>query len=321
MFRKPGDKRTLYMMCSGQDGWGPNPVSLFGGVLAEPGASGHTDAWEWPAPTVFECLGQPHSGSGNGFNTQPFQVLQNPYSKAHAIYLGDNWVHGPGKDTTMGNCNHPSQPSASEECEPWQGNCPCGWPGSHCPATSNPGNSAGYVFLSFPWDKLGTTDYLICAHDTWDMHSPPGDDETCYTFALIPEPSYTSGFETKLDYEGKPVPYIPSSCGFAMCPGWPLSAEANAASNCCAKLGDSLTQAKYIGICNRDSLCGGRCKETDFGNIPGGNAGCMYKPFDPSKASLIGSHDCTTVRGGGAGSVVDPCRGAHAVPSFMMYSV
>ena len=28
----------------------------------------------WPAPQLWTCLGLPHSGSGNAFNTQPFQA-------------------------------------------------------------------------------------------------------------------------------------------------------------------------------------------------------------------------------------------------------
>jgi len=306
-------------MSSGQDGWGPNPVSLFSGVLAEQGAVGSTKDWEWPAPTIFLCLGQPHSASANAFNTQPFQVLQSPYSKDHAIYLGDNWVHGPGKDATTGNCNHPSAPPASEECEPWQGNCPCGWPTDTCPGTSQPGNKAGYVWLSFKWDQVGSTDYLMCADSAWNLRSPPSD-RTCYTFNVVPDPSFTPGFQTALDYENKATPYVPQSCGFAMCPGWPAKAEDNADSRCCQKLGDSLTLPKFVGLCNRSTLCGGVCKETDHGNIPGGHAGCRYRVFDPSKALLLGATDCTKARGG-AGGVVDSCRGKNSFPNFLEYVV
>lgn len=331
MFRKPGDEKTLYFLCSGQDGFGPNPISLFSGSWSSEGpqpkepTSGNVTGpppseYSWPAPLIFTCLGSPFSGSTSGFNSQPFQVLQNPYSADHAIYLGDNWLHGPGQDSTSpGSCSNPSsQPTGNTQCEPWQGDCPCNWPQSTCPGTSNPGGNAGYVWLSFPFAQLGQTNYLLCAHSSWNMKTPPAGTETCYTFNLIPDPSHTPGFTAVPDYSGKPAPLITSSCGYAFCPGWPLTPADNApTSACCQKLGDSITQAKYQSQCWRSDLCGGVCKDTEFGNIPGGDGQCKYVPFDPSKAKLIGSTDCTKVRAGtsGKGQVVDPCRGAQNVPA------
>merc|ERR1712232_1453788 len=184
------------------------------------------------------------------------------------------------------------------------------------------GTSAGYIWLSFSWEKIESeVNYLLCAHGSWDMNAPPSSSEPCYTFDLIPDAAYTPNFQAPVDYDGKLAPYIASSCGFAICPGWPLSAADNTAdSACCEKLGDALTQAKYVGACNRDTLCGGTCKETEFGNIPGGHGGCSRKDFDPSKANIIGETDCTKPRGA-SGGVVDACRGEHSLPRFFEYTV
>lgn len=321
MFRKPGDNK-LYMLCSGQDGFGPNPINLFSAVLpaVTSAANSTVGGYTWPAPLAFSCLGNPFSASANGFNTQPFQVLPNPYDDAHAVYLGDNWLHGPGKDfSSPGACSTPGQPHGDQQCEPWQGNCPCGWPHGTCPGTSSPHDNAGYVMLSFSWGMLGNTDYLLCGHGTWNMKAPPKEGGSCYTFDIFPDPEHTPGFQTLLDYEGKQVPYIVSSCGFAQCPGWPLTKEENEDPDCCKKLGDALTQAKYNGVCQRDTLCGGTCKETYFGNIPGGGGQCTRPKFDASKASLFGSKDCAAARlpWGKRGSVLDACRGQHHIPSSL----
>merc|ERR1712070_1282015 len=132
------------------------------------------------------------------------------------------------------------------------------------------------------------------------------------TFDVFPDADHTPGFQPLFDYEGKEAPYIVSSCGFSMCPGWPRAPEENPAdAACCKRLGDSLTQAKYQGRCQRDTLCGGVCKDTDFGNIPGGDGHCKFSPFDPNQGTLIGSTDCAQSRGSSAGSVVDSCRGAQ----------
>jgi len=318
MFRKPGDKQTFYILCSGQDGWGPNPVSLFSGTLPSKGKLSNTlpnDDYKWPAPALFTCLGQPFSGSANAFNTQPLGVLPNPYNAKYGIYVGDNWVHGPGKG--IGKCTKPGLPHGNEECEPWQGCCPCNFPHSSCPHTSSPYDKAGYVWLSFPWDKVGETDYLFCAHSSWNMKSPPAESETCYTFNIFPDKYGTQDFNRTSDYSGKQAPYIVSSCGFAFCPGWPMTPEQNTNASCCETLGGSFTEAKYVGACSsisRKDVCGGKCKENKNGNIPGGHGGCLRKPFDPSKATLIldnGKTDCTKYRGG----VVDPCHGPNVIPS------
>merc|ERR1711920_860738 len=82
---------------------------------------------------------------------------------------------------------------------------------------------------------------------------------------------------------------------------------------CCARLGDTLTNAKFMNLCWRDTLCGGVCKDYDFGNIPGGHGGCKYNPFDPSKAVLLdGGKDCVNSRG----LVLDQCRGAQKFGGF-----
>ena len=351
LFRDPGDANgsNLYMMCSGQDGFGPNPVGLFSTAFSEAEGSerhgaGPSDGlatdYPWPAPTLWKCLGLPHSGSGNAFNTQPFQVLPNPYSAEHGIYLGDNWLHGPGKRSD-GECDNPAWHGMSN-CEPWQGNCPCNYPNNKCPGTSSPGFSAGYAWLPFTWEKLRNDPlYLICAHSAWNMKAPPADDATCYTFNVFPDAPFTPGLDAHalIDYRGQHVPYVESSCGFIPCPGWPMTKAENTGNStaCCEGVGDAITQARNGGRCRADDLCNGACKEDENENIPGGHGGCTFSRFDSSKAKLIGSdgtRDCTQRREGtngahaasggsatffaGNGSspgLVDPCRGDHATPS------
>lgn len=313
LFRDPGDDKTLYMMCSGQDGFGPNPVGLFSAKYGKNSMPKVEESF-WPAPVLWNCLGFPHSGSGNGFNTQPFQIITNPYSSAHGIYLGDNWLHGPGKRTD-GDCANPAW-HGMENCEPWQGNCPCGWPRNQCPGTSSPGFTAGYVWLSFTWAKLKSDpEYLICATSKWNLKKPQGDDATCYTFNVFPDSAFTPGLAPSIDYRGKHAPFVESSCGFIPCPGWPKTKAENEATDCCDKLGDSITQSRNAGRCRAADVCLGACKEDENSNIPGGHGGCTFSPFDPSKATLIGNgQDCTKARGSSSYTVVDPCRGSHLIP-------
>lgn len=321
LFRDPGDSSTLWMMCSGQDGFGPNPVGLFSAKLGSSGVAEARDDqgdYPWPAPLIWTCHGLPHSGSGNAFNTQPFQVLPNPYSSAHGIYFGDNWLHGPGKQTT-GSCADPGW-HGMDNCEPWQGNCPCNYPNNKCPGTSSPGFTAGYVWLPFTWKKLQSDPkYLVCAHSSWNMKSPPGDDATCYTFNVFPDTPFTPGLVDETDYRGQHTPYIESSCGFIECPGWPKTAKANSENTtaCCEAVGDAITQSRNGGRCRADDLCMGACKEDEHSNIPGGHGGCTFSAFDPSKAKMVGSDgkDCTAVRGESGHGTVDPCRGSHNVPA------
>ena len=247
---------------------------------------------------------------------------------------------GPGKRAD-GQCATPAWHGMAD-CEPWQGNCPCNWPNTKCPGTSSPGKDGGYVWLPFTWKKLKVDPlYLVCAHSSWDMKSPPGDNATCYTFNVFPDSPFTQGLDERklVDYRGQHVPYVESSCGFIACPGWPMSEAANSDNTtaCCAKLGDAITQARNGGRCRADNLCMGKCREDQYENIPGGHGGCAFSAFNPSKARLIGdangSYDCTQVRAPGAAvapdiivnsdhlesgeatQIVDPCRGEHAVPS------
>jgi len=218
----------------------------------------------------------------------------------------------------LGKCSVPGLPQHGEECEPWQGCCPCNFPNSTCPFTSNPYDKAGYVWVSFPWDKVGNTDYLFCAHSTWSMKSPPTADETCYTFNIFPAQYGTQDFKKDVDYSGQQHPYIVSSCGFSPPPGWPMTQENNTNASCCRTLGATFTEAKYVGVTARQArsdVCEGKCKENENLNIPGGHGGCLLKPFDPSKAKLIlgnGQKDCSRYRGG---SIVDPCHGPNSIPS------
>ena len=213
-----------------------------------------------------------------------------------------------------------------ENCEPWQGNCPCNFPNDKCPGTSSPGWSAGYVWLPFAWSKLKLDpEYLICARETWRMRLPPGANDTCYTFNVFPEAKITPGLDpaTLVDYRGKSVPYVESSCGFVSCPGWPMTKEENSGNTtrCCERVGDAITQGRNAGRCRAADLCLGQCREDENGNIPGGHGGCAFASFDPAKAKLLnGATDCTNARAsglsltGGGPDVVDPCRGAHMVP-------
>jgi len=323
LFRDPEDDNTLYMMASGQDGFGPNPVGLWSAPLKKDLAvvgSRVSDGWKWPAPVLWECLGLPHSGSGNAFTTQPFQVLPNPYSPAHGIYFGDNWLHGPGKESS-GVCSSPAW-HGEANCEPWQGNCPCNFPNSKCPGTSSPGFTAGYVWLPFTWSKLkADPEYLICAQAEWDMKAPPSDADVCYTYNVFPSTPYTAGLPARTDYRGEPVPYVESSCGFIPCPGWPMSKAENEDNTtaCCEKVGDAITQGRNAGRCRAPDLCLGMCKENEHKNIPGGHGGCTFSAFDLKKAKVInGGFDCTTIRGSANsssyGGVIDPCRGEHTIP-------
>mmetsp|Transcript_153943 Transcript_153943/g.279643 ORF Transcript_153943/g.279643 Transcript_153943/m.279643 type:complete len:631 (-) Transcript_153943:57-1949(-) len=324
MFKKPGDSTHLYMFCSGQEGFGSNPVNLFSAELNADGFNFQASlleqsSYDWAAPAIFTCLGQPFSGSANAFNSQPTQILQNPYDPKHAIYIGDNWLQGPGKDSTSAECRPDGQPQKLSNCEPWSGTCPCGWPGNNCPGTSNPGSSAGYVWLSFSYKEVGETDYLMCADHQWNLKRPSKAGARCFTFNLLPDEKHTPGFKAKQDYAGlgSYVPFVRSSCGFVQCPGWPMTPEENEDPNCCKKLGDALTSPKFLGQCRRDDVCLGRCKDIENGNIPGGDGQCKYRPFDPSKASLMGGKvDCTQIRGDTEqyGEIVDSCRGALSFP-------
>lgn len=327
LFRRPDDKETMYLLCSGQDGWGPNPVSLFSGILPAKQQLSNSlpgDDYQWPAPPLFTCSGQPFSGSAVAFNSQPIGVLPNPYDSNYGVYIGDNWLHGPGKG--MGKCSvkdKPGLPHADEVCEPWQGCCPCNFPNNTCPLTSGPYDLAGYVWVSFPWEKVGNTDYLFCAQDSWSMKSPPTADETCYTFNLFPAQYGTQGFQEDTDYSGKQMPYVVSSCGFSPPPGWPKTAANNTNASCCETLGASFTEAKYVGVASsqgRSDVCEGKCKENQNSNIPGGHGGCLLKPFDPSKAKLIlgnGDKDCSSYRGT---MITDGCHGPNQIPSSVFFA-
>lgn len=317
LFRKPGDSRWLYLLCSGQDGFGPNPVSLFRGALgveAPPLASGMPASdYPWPALRIFSCLGLPFSGSATALNSQPVQVLANPHDSAHAVYMGDNWLHGPGKDYTSEACSDPSKgpPSSVRECEAFTGTCPC--QADRCPAVSRPGAHAGYIWVSFAWERLGSTEYLICAGPPWNLRAPSTNTGPCYTFNVFPQVGITPGYADVADYEGKAIPFTMNNCGFQFCFGWPMTLSQNAPTReCCSTMGDFLTNPKTAGNCWRETLCGGICNDTDFGNIPGGHGGCTMKPFDPSQAVLLNSgKDCTTVRQDYL--ALDPCRGHHSL--------
>ena len=187
------------------------------------------------------------------------------------------------------------------------------------------------MWLPFTWAKLKSDPaYLICAREEWGMKAPPSNDEQCYTFNVFPDTPFAPGLDPAAltDYRGKHVPFVESSCGFIPCPGWPMTKEENTANTtlCCEKVGDAITQGRNAGRCRAPDLCLGKCQENEHSNIPGGHGGCSFAPFDPSKAKLLeagGQSDCTKLRssgvtgsqGAGGVGVVDPCRGAHTVPS------
>ena len=169
------------------------------------------------------------------------------------------------------------------------------------------------------------------------MKIPPGN-EPCFTFNVFPDAPFTQGLDpsTLTDYRNQHVPYVESSCGFVPCPGWPMTPAENSDNTtlCCKKIADAPTQGRNAGRCRAPDLCLGKCSEDENGNIPGGHGGCVFTPFDPSKAKLIGTGggqvDCTMPRVDSSGgmvvsasssaplsnhpTVVDPCRGAHTLP-------
>lgn len=306
MFRK-GDK--LFFLASGQDGFGPNPVSLFQVSLESTSWLPNTDASMFPAPTGgFHCVGNPFSGSMQALNSQPTQVLPNPYLKSTPgksqpmIYLGDNWLHGYGRGTS----------DFSGE-EPGQGDCPRGWPHDYAPQKSCPGNSAGYVWLPFDAEDMEDAEKYrtsICAMNVWNMKNTDWKTKPCFTFNIMPTDDVAS-------CGSSPCPVIVGSCGFAICPGF-------MGNSTCHDAGDSFTQAKYQGRCSPEvflKLHGVDCRielknfTTGMnGNIPSGDALCKWSPL--TNWGRVTPHTCTapnTCTGHQPGSTTtwNPCMGPH----------